>query len=339
VSPDPSPEEIASLTEPSVNISILDDLVSSWGLSRTDFSEVAISSFEDGSVLPAAQRTALQDNCGAQHQFWREFKKLLVNRRTATLSYLDSIGFFNSKSIGLVDLGWVGSISRNLEAVHDKKSNGFVTTFFLATSPDNYETLGLVNQKHFFFPAASLDGSRNPLLFQELWDCAPALEVLMGRDDLFSTSHYILENDAVLKVDHIKDVMNKKNIWIQQNFLDVCRLLLKNYLLHKREFYLKDSLLHDLSRLKFFQFFFTPHKKDVQVFLGSTLDPQAGAPNLPLVVKLGLREVVGMFSYLGVPSLGLWIRGTLSLSGLPRPLMHIVVRLRLLRIRLPGILR
>lgn len=171
--------------------------------------------FESG--LESNQEVLSEDSMGLMS----DFLDLARKRYDLLRDYLSEVGVSTEEPIGIVDLGWVGSIPLNLS--HLRNAEGLTSQSYFypfATSPGHLSRVpqsGVLD----ISPGWFIDAHKNPKSFWRLHEPAALLEVILGNDKKGSASGYSHENGYPV-VQYNNDSI-PQNVPIQDHFRQVLR--------------------------------------------------------------------------------------------------------------------
>lgn len=295
------------------SLSIL-NVLTVYGISLSDFSNNALKiikpyeTYIDKKTLVYLFKSTI---------FGPELDKLLNKKIKLLKNYLSEQGVLSQGKIGLVDLGWGGTIQKNISHfLADYPSTEFFGYYFA--------TNHLISEKHPLSERSTLypgyiAAHQNHYQTERLNGAAAFLESLCGRDDIGTTLGYQLnKTHAVIPILQKSPAKKLETISFQKNIRHCLIHDIKNFSQLFNIASLPLEKLKDYASKKFMKFIFKPTNIDIKKFLNYKINYNwATNRESPLITTLKISDVFNFKALLIKIQRSPWRYGTLVAAPIP----------------------
>jgi HAD superfamily hydrolase (TIGR01549 family) len=293
-----------------------------WSVSLDDFSEEAqceYTTFLMTSTFSYHPHEAFLKGLQRSKFFGPELDSVMAQKKNAFVQYLSQEGVFDDEAVAVVDLGWVGTISRMIQtaSMAAQRPTRVFSFFFAASYPNLGEFDDLPRLGN--FPGYIVDGGRRVEHFERVSGGDSMLEVLLGDDRIGSTLGYqMCDNRWHPTFETGRQFQENKRI--QRMVRHMTRHGVAAYARAFDAAPLSAEALRAVYRDYLFRLFSTPTRREAAMFTKALLD--VGATNvdaepLPLVASIPLKLLLKPRQFAAALKRGAWRRGSMALMGLP----------------------
>jgi predicted HAD superfamily hydrolase len=291
------------------------NFIATLGLSLQDFSTKAQETIK---AYPHSLDPQTLINLFNTTRFGQEFDALLKQKAYYLKRYLLEQGVISEGKIGLVDLGWGGTIQRNISHFLSDQANTEFFGYYFGTNDLINTKANPIPERSTFLPGYILS-HQSQYQTEKLIGAAPFLESVCGYDTLGTTIAYTenKQGDVIPRLDY-NEKKNSYNSIFQQH-------IQKYLLIHSKEFsqlfniaYIPIEKLKAYATIKFSQFIFKPNKINLKKLCNYHFNYNWSANTVkPLITIINYFDLVKPIALLRKIQKSPWRYGSMATAPIP----------------------
>lgn len=254
--------------------------------------------------------------------FGIELDCLLKNNIYYLKRYLSEQGVFSNEKIGLVDLGWGGTIQKNIGYLLQDYPETELFGFYFGTNSLATHENSSCHQRSIFFPGYILTYQHNNYHANKLNGAIPFLESVCGYDKIGTTIAYKENQEGLL----VPVFENKNNNQEKNPFNELFQERILKHLLNDTKKFsdlfniagLPFDVLKEYTTKKFLQFIYKPKLIDVKKLHQFQFNYNWSSQSIiPLITLIKFSDVVKPMTLFKKIKKSPWRYGSLVVAPIP----------------------
>ena len=292
----------------------INSLLQTYGLSTTHFSENALKKVEPYFY------NSNKDNLITlltYTSFGEEFEKLLKNKKDLIKQYLSEQGVLNKGKIGLVDLGWGGTIQKNIS--HFLPEYPFTEFFgyYFGTNSSIFDKNSRAWDRSTFFPGYIIS-YQDDYKIEKFNATVSFIESICGYDAIGTTIGYKSNPDGTitpLLENNIKK--NSYNLYFQKNIADNLHRNIKEFSQLFNIASIPIEKLKSYSTQQFLEFIFKPKRINLKKIQDFKFNNNWSNLENSLITPIKFSDIFKPVTLLNKIRNSPWRYGTIAAAPIP----------------------
>ncbi len=292
----------------------INSLLKTYGLSTKHFSEDALKKVEPyfyhvgkDNLITLLTYTS----------FGKEFEQLLKNKRGLIKQYLSEQGVLSKEKIGLVDLGWGGTIQKNISHFLPEYPSTEFFGYYFGTNSSICDKNALAWDRSTFFPGYIIS-YQDDYKIGKFSAAVPFIESICGYDAIGTTIGYQSNPDGTitpLLENNIKK--NSYNTYFQKNIADNLHYDVKEFSQLFNIASIPIEKLKNYSTQQFLQFIFKPKNINLKKIQGFKFNNNWSNLENSLITSIKFSDIFKPITLLNKIRNSPWRYGTIAAAPIP----------------------